>query len=213
MTTLTLWDLLKKEVIGIQLLWETVERFYFGANSQGVATLAEDVPLLYRLMQTAMMESMLMRMSRLMDPAASGRGGEKNNLSLKRLAEACSDTAKDIQVVQKIWDASNLKYVRDKYLSHNDLTRSLSESHTLNIPLDEVDVAAMRELAFGLREFRRKVDSWLNPGVAYLDESVELHVQHETETLNRTLLGSELFFKLLPEHETLQRAWQGAGHG
>ena len=213
MTTLTLWDLLKKEVIGIQLLWETVERFYFGANSQGVATLAEDVPLLYRLMQTAMMESMLMRMSRLMDAAASGRGGEKNNLSLKRLAEACSDTAKDIQVVQKIWDASNLKYVRDKYLSHNDLTRSLSESHTLNIPLDEVDVAAMRELAFGLREFRRKVDSRLNPGVAYLDEPVNLHVQRETETLNRTLQGSELFFKLLPEHEALQRAWQGAGHG
>lgn len=213
MTTLTLWDLLKKEVIGIELLWETVERLYFGASSQGIATLAEDVPLLYRLTQTAMMESLLMRMSRLMDPAASGRGGEKTNLSLKRLAEACSDTADDIQVVRNIWDASNLKHVRDKYLSHNDLARSLSESHTLNIPLDETDVAAMRELAFGLRELRQKVHGSLNPGVAYLHESVELHVQHETETLNRTLLGSELFFKLLPEHEVLQRAWQGAGHG
>lgn len=212
MTTLTLWDHLKKEVIGIQLLWETVERLYFGANSQGIATLAEDVPLLYRLMQTAMMESLLMRMSRLMDPAASGRGGEKANLSLKRLAEACSDTADDIQVVRNIWDASNLKHVRDKYLSHNDLARSLSESHTLNIPLDEEDVAAMRKLAFGLREFRQKVHGRLNPNVAYLDESVGLHVQHEAETLNRTLLGSELFFKLLPEHETLQQAWQEAGH-
>jgi len=213
MTTPTLWDILKKEVTGIQLLWETVECLYFEAKGQGIATLAEDVPLLYRLMQTAMMESLMMRMSRLMDPAASGRGREKANLSLKQLAEACSDTAQDVQVVRDIWDASNLKQVRDKYLSHNDLTRSLSESHTLNIPLEEADVVAMRELASGLREFRRKVHGRLNPGVASLDESVSLHVQHETEVLNRTLLGSELFFRLLPEHETLQRAWQGAGHG
>lgn len=213
MTVLTLWDLLKKEVIGIELLWETVERLYLAANSQGIATLTEDVPLLYRLTQTAMMESLLIRMSRLMDPAASGRGGEKTNLSLNRLAEACSDTADDIQVVRDIWDDSNLKHVRDKYLSHNDLARSLSESHTLNIPLNESDVAAMRKLVSGLREFRRKVHGSLNPGVAYLDASVERHVQRETETLNRTLLGSKLFFKLLPEHETLQRAWQGAGHG
>lgn len=213
MATPSLWDILKKEITGIQLLWETVECMYFEVKGQGIATLAEDVPLLYRLMQTAMMESLLMRMSRLMDPAASGRGGEKTNLSLKRLAATCSDTAQDVQVVRDIWDASNLKQVRDKYLSHNDLMRSLCESHTLNIPLDEADVAAMRELASGLREFRQRVHGKLNPGVAYLDESASLQVQHETEALNRVLTGSELFFRLLPDHEALQRAWQEAGHG
>lgn len=213
MTTSTLWDILKKEITGIQLLWETVECLYFEEKGLGISTLAKDVPLLYRLMQTAVMESLVMRMSRLMDPAASGGGTEKANLSLRRLAEACSDTAQDVQVVWDIWNASNLKHVRNKYLSHNGLTRSLSESHTLNIPLDEADVVAMRELASGLREFRRNVHDRLNPGVAYLDESVGLHVQHETEVLNRSLLGSELFFRLLPEHEALQRAWQGVGHG
>lgn len=205
-----LWDILKKEITGIQLLWETVESLYFEADAHGIVTLAEDVPLLYRLVQTTLMESLLLRVSRLMDPAASGRDGTKSNLSLKRLADACSETALDAQAVRRIWDASNLRRVRDKYLSHNDLTRSLTESHTLNIPLPEADFASMRELAFALREFLRSTQGKLNLGIAYLDEAVNLHVQRETAVINRMLKGSALFFKLLPEHEALQSAWLDA---
>lgn len=187
-----LWSTLSKEITGIQLLWETVEGLYFKAQGPGLAVLAQDAPSLYRFMQTALMESLLMRMSRLMDPASSGRGkGERGNLSLKRLAEACGDTAADVQAVWSIWDASNLKHVRDKYLSHNDLARSLNEDHTLNVPLDEADIAAMRQLASGLREFRRKIHCKLHAGAPYLDGCLSLQVQREVEVLDRSLqIGS-----------------------
>lgn len=205
-----LWDILKKEITGIQLLWETAECLYFEADDHGIATLADDVPLLYRLIQTALMESLLMRTSRLMDPAASGRGGKESNLCLNRLAESCSDTAQDVQRLQDIWDISKLKDVRDKYLSHNDLARSLSELHTLNVPLDEADVVAIRKLVVALLEFRQKVHGRLHPGRAYLDEAVSLHVQREAGVINRVLKSSDLFFQLLPEHEDLLAAWRNA---
>lgn len=204
-----LWDILKKEITGIQLLWETVESLYFEADSRSIATLAEDVPLLYRLMQTALIESLLIRMARLMDDA-EGRGGRDSNLSLERLAKVYSDTAQYERVVRGFWNASKLKSVRDKYLSHNDLTRSLSELHTLNIPLDAADVVAMRELVVALLEFRHKVHAQLNPGRAYLDEAVSLHVQREAGVINRVLKSSDLFFQLLPEHEDLLAAWRNA---
>lgn len=185
-----LWIILSKEITGIQLLWEAVEGLYFKVQGQGLAGLAQDVPLLYRLMQTALMESLLMRISRLMDHAASGRGqGTRGNLSLKRLAEACGDTEAGVKTVRDIWDASKLKHIRDKYLSHNDLGRSLADQRTLNIPLDEADITAMRELASGLREFRRKIHCKFHPGVAYLDEPLSLRVQREIEVLDRSLQG------------------------
>lgn len=213
---LSLWDILNKEITGIQVLWEAVECLYFKAQGQGqglagLAGLAQDAPLLYRLMQTALMESLLMRMARLMDPAATGREPRTmDNVSLQRLAEARTDIKSDVDAIRVIWDESKLKHIRDKYLSHNDLTRSLSEPHTLNVPLTKVDVEAMRELACGLREFRRRVHGRFHPSVALLDGSLNLQVQREIEVLGRSLQGAALFFKQLPECEALQQTWLAA---
>lgn len=88
-TAIELWGVLKKEITGVQMLWEVVEHVYFEPQGKGFATLESDVPLLSRLAQTVLMESLLMRLSRLMDPANSDRKGDKPNLSLKRLLE-CS---------------------------------------------------------------------------------------------------------------------------
>lgn len=210
--TATLWGVVGKEITGIQLLWEAVECLYFKRQGQGLAGLAQHMPLLYGLMLTTLMESLLMRTSRLMDPATSGRGNSaKNNLSLKRLEETCGgDTATDVKAVRDIWDASNLKHIRDKYQSHNDLNRSLREPHTLNVPLDEADIAALRNLVSGLRDFRRKVHCKLHAGTAYLDGALSLQVQREIDGLDRSVQGSMLFFKLLPKHEALQHAWGNA---
>lgn len=205
-------DTLKKEITGVQLMWEIIECLYFEPARQGLTTLEQDAPLVWRLMQTALVESLLMRMSRLMDPAFSGGGETKRNLSLKQLAEACKDTANDVKDIRSLWDRSKLEHIRDKYLSHNDLQRSQNAPHTLNAPLDETDVAAMRELTKGLREFRRKVQSRLQRDVSYLDEDVSLQVQREIDVLNRTLLGGKLFFELLPEHTVVQQAWHKANH-
>ncbi len=191
-TVAELWDIIKKEITGIQLLWETANGLYFQPQGKGMAVLKNDTPLVFSLMQTALMESLLMRVSRLMDPDVTGNGkGQKDNLSLKRLVKLAKDVGSDEEVVSKLWDSSALKNVRDKYLSHNDLNRSLAENHTLNIPLQSVDIEALKALVKGLRELRVNINRKLLQ-LDYLDKSLDLHIQRELKVFDKTLIGGEL---------------------
>ncbi len=209
-TTVTeLWNVVKKEITGIQLLWEAVNGLYFQPYGECSAALERDTPLLFRLAQTALMESLLMRVSRLMDPAATGR---LTNLSLKQLVVVDSRIDSDEAILRGIWDDSELKRVRDKYLSHNDLTRALTEDHTPNIPMEPADIGALSALAEGLRTLRRSVNQKLTE-TTYLDQGLDVRVQRELGVLNNSLLGGEQFFKLLPDHEILQSAWQEVTNG
>ncbi len=196
-----LWQGIKQEITGIQVLLETVEQMYFRSPRQrGMDLLAADAPLLFVTAQTAMMESLLMRMSRLMDPASTGK---RHNVSLNRLAGCSPILEADICELRQQWDASGLKTIRDKYLSHNDLERSMAEAHTLNIPLSDADVSAMQSLANGLRVFRCAANLKIS-GAAYLDQHLDLCVQREVACLSRSLLAGEAFYKLLPGHPGLQ---------
>lgn len=198
-----LWPRIKQEITGIQLLWEAVEQMYFQPNQhRGIALLVADTPLLFRLMQTAMMESLLMRISRLMDKDSTGN---RHNLSLDRLCNSKPNVKADVCELREKWDASGLKRIRDKYLSHNDLVRASTEPHSLNIPLSEADVSAMESLAEGLRAFRHSANQKIN-GTAYVDRTLDLCAQREVDLLNRRLLVGEAFYELLPEHACLQEA-------
>ena len=199
-----IWAVISKEITGIQLLWEAVEGMYFKQPSRkGLASLDKDAPLLFRLMQTAMMESLLMRMSRLMDPPTTMG---KSNLSLDQLTRADQQFDQAASDLRKAWDRSTLKDIRNKYLSHNDLARSLNEEHTLSIPLSSDDVEAMRGLAVAWRSFRRVVSLKVS-GAAYLDETLDGQMSHELDVLNRTMLAGDYFYRLLPEHAFLQEAF------
>jgi len=206
-TAAELWVVLKKEITGIQLLWETVNSLYFQPQGKDWQALTADAPLLVHLTQTALMESLLMRVSRMMDPAATGGLA---NLSLKQLVAADASIGTDEQALRAIWDGSGLVDVRNKYLSHNDLHRSLNADHTLNIPLVSADIEALRKLAEGLRVFRRSVHPKIATGNAYIDEGLNVHIQHEVDVLGKSLLGGKLFFCLLPEHPELQHALTSA---
>ena len=206
-TAAELWAVIKKEITGIQLLWETVNSLYFQPQGKEWRALQGDAPLLIHLAQTALMESLLMRVSRLMDPAATGN---KTNLSLKQLIAADASIDADEKAIRAIWDGSGLVDVRNKYLSHNDLTQSLSTAHTLNIPLEPLDIGALEALAEGMRTLRRSVNHKLG-GDAYIDQGLDAQVRRETETLGNVLLGGNLFFQLLPDHEYLQQALESEG--
>ena len=202
-STSDVWAVISKEITGIQLLWEAVEGMYFKRPSRtGLASLENDAPLLFRLMQTAVMESLLMRMSRLMDPLISMG---KSNLSLDQLTRLDPQFGPAVSGVLTAWDTSALKDTRNKYLSHNDLVRSLNEQHTLSIPLSSNDVQAMRGLAAELRSFRRVVSQNVT-GAAYLDETLDVQMSHEIDVLDRTMLAGDCFYRLLPEHAFLQEA-------
>lgn len=209
-----LWAVLKKEITGIQSLWETVERLFSKPSQKGLDRMADDIPLVFCMIQTALMEAILMRISRLMDPANSGRKeGDKPNLSLKRLVALAPEISGEERRIRRLWDDSNLKILRDKYLSHNDLTRSLGELHTLNIPLEPADIEVMRALARGVCDFRESVHRKLTDGVAYLGEPASTQIQRDIDILNRSLVAGQLFFQLLPHHEALGRAWHEESHG
>jgi hypothetical protein len=211
-TAQELWGLIKKEITGIQLVWEVVNRLYFQPLGKGWSSLNQDAPLLFGLTQTVYIESLLMRVARLMDPALSGKGsGQKHNLSLKRLMALAPSIGAKEEAVRNIWDGSALKSVRDKYLSHNDLNRLLVEEHTLNIPLEIADVKALRQLVEGLLESLQTVNSKLT-GASYVHDGLSIQVQFEVNRLENTLLGGHQFFSLLPEHDCLQQAWREVGH-
>lgn len=198
------WSRIKQEITGIQLLCDAVEQMFLRKPLQnGIAQMGTDSPLLYRLTQTAMMESLLMRISRLMDPAASGRGGSHPNLSLMQLVEIEPKISSDVDELHQIWNASGLKTIRDKYLSHNDLDRASRQEHSLNIPLSNEDLEIMHSLATALLEFRRTISLKLDCS-AYLDESPSLLVIREVGMLNRILLAGKCFYELLPDHAFLQ---------
>jgi hypothetical protein len=205
-TAAELWIVIKKEITGIQLLWETVNGLYFQPMGKDWRALQADTPMLFHLTQTALMESLLMRVSRLMDPAATGK---MSNLSLKQLVTAEARIDADEVAIRAVWDGSGLKTVRDKYLSHNDLNRSLNSDHTLNIPLESADIEALRQLAEGLRTLRRNVNPKLGAG-AYVDQGLDAQSQHDIGLLGKSLLGGRLFFDLLPEHSALQQALASA---
>lgn len=211
-TAQELWGLIKKEITGIQLVWEMVNRLYFQPLGKGWSSQGQDAPLLFGLTQTVYIESLLMRVARLMDPASSGNGsGQKHNLSLKRLMALAPSIGEEEKAVRNIWDGSALKNVRNKYLSHNDLNRLLVEEHTLNIPLETADIKALRQLVDGLLESLQTINSKLT-GASYVHEGLSIQVKFEVNQLENTLLGGHLFFSLLPEYECLQQAWSEAGH-
>lgn len=205
--TASIWAVIRKEITGIQLLWRAVDLMYFQApRSHSAASLEVSAPFLYRLVQTAFMESLLMRMSRLMDPATSGKGaGGQHNLSLARLIEFEATLTKEVDSLRQLWDASGLRSVRNKYMSHNDLERSTEQDHTISVPLTSPDIEVMRTLTSKLREFRRSAHHQLN-GTAYLDRTVSTRVDRDVDGLHRVLTAGRCYYDLLPEHPWLQAA-------
>ena len=203
-----IWAVISKEITGIQLLWEAVNGMYFKAASRpGIEALADDVPTLYRLMQTAMMESLLMRIARLMDPPSSGRGeGRKTNLSLARLVEQQESLKDAFNGLKALWSNSALKSVRNQYLSHNDLEHSQFEEHTINIPLTDHDVVTVENMVVALREFRIAANREILQST-YLDAGLSLQIAHECDTLSNTLRAGNVLSNLLPDHAFLQKAW------
>lgn len=208
-TAREIWGCLNKEITGVQLLWAAARHLFFSESSEGPASLLERAPLLSGLVQTALLESLLMRVARLMDPATSGRGqGEKPNLSLKRLVNGDARLSAYVAPVIELWNGSGLKDVRSQYLSHNDLVRSRTQSHTLSIPLGSADITALEVLVNALREMQRSVHKKITDA-SWLDGTLDVNASREVAGLISSLQAADVFFELLPEHDALQRAWHG----
>lgn len=178
------WILVRKEILGLQLLYRMLRGLYWDAPRPMYEHRA-DFPLVGRGIQTALAESVLVRLARLMDRASTtGRG----NLSLERIGQGLPAVAQAIEALCAKWSGSTLSDLRNRYLSHNDLALMTSVEHTLNIPLGEDDLYTLDELINELLVLRQLVNAELRMPV-YLDASVELQVRHEVEVMGRMLNG------------------------
>jgi hypothetical protein len=204
-----LWVVLEKEITGILLQWIAIDELCVKLPGNGLKTLRSDVPQLYGMMQSAFMESLLMRVSRLMDP---DRTGKSTNLSLEQLVSRDACISEDEKSIRTVWNASGLKTVRDKYLGHNDLNRLMTEDHLLTIPLTEENISELGKLVEGLRNFRRRVNLKLIDADC-VDQKTETMIRVQIEWLNNSLLGGKVFFDLLKscDYEHIQQAWVDAG--
>jgi hypothetical protein len=149
------WSLVKKEIAGIQVIWEAANDLFFQPQGEGWRSFGLDTPLLFGLTQTVYIESLVMRIARLMDPSSSGRSGERQNLSLARMFSLAPELATGEGTIRSLWDGSGLSQIRNKYLSHNDLTRQLAVDNTVNIPLAAGEIGALKELVEALLAFQQ----------------------------------------------------------
>jgi hypothetical protein len=176
------WALIKKEILGVQLLYRTLCSLYWDAPDPA-NDLFKEAPLVCRVIQTSLAESALARLARLMDAEMTGK---KANLSLRRISEAVPALQQEIEALRQRWTDSPLRLLRNQYLSHNDLVSLTSNEHTLNIPLSDDDIKTLAELINELKNIRQLVNFELGMP-DYLDAPLELQVRREAELVERML--------------------------
>ena len=121
-------------------------KFYeqiFGVK-ENIHTLVEFSNWVFSNYQSALVNSIIMKVSKLMDPIASC--GE-DNLSFKNVVERCA-LSSDEQVsplltkLEQVYKATGLKNYRNKVLSHND-AKSLLANKSMKVNLNQVELSEL----------------------------------------------------------------------
>lgn len=149
----------------LKLLWWQMEAWQelFDVEQEKRRTLIQaTAPGFFTLVQITLAESILMRISRLMDPP---RSNGRDNVAISSLGDAFSDSShaclhrriqaltdewskKDTQTKTEQGKYANLKILRNKWLAHNDTTQRQDQPlDSLWIPLMHEDFALALQLA------------------------------------------------------------------
>jgi hypothetical protein len=196
-----IWSMLKMEIAGIQLLWEVIEGLT-SDNLHSQKIMAENAPCFWGLTTAIYLESLISRVSRLMDPPATG---SHKNISLARLATLDKNFEAEVLRFRSDWESSALDELRNKLLAHNDYDRFTTSSHTVNLPITSEDLASLGAFVNRLLSLRNSINKSLG-GASVLNAPVA-PLDCKPETVFRLLSAGNLFFNLLPENEQLQRAY------
>ena len=112
-------------------------------------------PSFFALVQSALIECVLIRLARLMDPKESGRNNTNQNLSFRRLFCPCSDqsdlaeASADFAAVCRDWNGAKfqpLKEHRDKVQAHNDVPTIQGAPPMVSTKMTVENVRLLREL-------------------------------------------------------------------
>lgn len=199
-----IWSMLKKEIAGIQLLWEIIEGLTKD-DSRHQKVMKESAPRFWGLTTAVYLESLISRFSRLMDPQATG---SYQNVSLARLGlyQHLNERIKvKIFSIQNQWKSSAVDVLRNKLLAHNDFERFKTTRHTINLPITQQDLTELGTFVGQLFSLRNEINRALG-GASVLNTPIA-SPDCNPASVFRQLIAGDLFFTFLPESEQLQQAW------
>ncbi|MBA4020280.1 MAG: hypothetical protein C0483_24225 [Pirellula sp.] len=132
-----LWKAVSEEVIYAHAYWKLYEGL-FRKSKETIAVLNKVAGFGWRAIHDSLVSSIILRLTRVMDPA---RNGKNENLSLARLVDVAI-IGKDEETVCKLKadldrikvELESLKFHRDKRLAHNDLECRLDKKLAPALP-------------------------------------------------------------------------------
>jgi|JI10StandDraft_1071094.scaffolds.fasta_scaffold342414_2 hypothetical protein len=154
-------EIIKSELALLSVQLDSYRAVFLLEQDKRNELVKDSAPGFFALHQMAMVESILMRVSRLMDPEKSVG---QDNASFKRLVQFSpfNTHAKDWTAIHEEWNDGGkfgrVRHLRNKFLAHNDLTlwkcRPPGQSW---IPISPDDFQCLIDLAKALWALLRKV--------------------------------------------------------
>ena len=143
---------LKEEMVSAWAYLDAFNQVYGNGDSVHIDTLIETAPGFFGLVESSLIESAFSRLARLMDPKQSC--GD-DNLSFSMLCENCSeqngiqkicDNFSKIKCEWKKGKYEKLRTYRNKFHSHNDLSRLCNEQPLISCRMSREEFELLKEL-------------------------------------------------------------------
>lgn len=192
----------------IKMLWaqlDVYQELYLIEQDKRLSLLEASAPGFFAICQASLAESILMRISRLMDPEKSC--GDENS-SLQNFCAALGADANysglkgTIQEAIDEWKQKDngpyvaLRTVRNKWLAHNDFAkRSALQSDQLWMPLTSDDFELARRFASRLWEIYRQINRTLYK--IDIAEPIHTRLEDRPSTVLKRLCDSQFLTRLL----------------
>lgn len=201
-------EIIKSELALLSVQLDSYRAVFLLEQDKRKELVKDSAPGFFALHQMAMVESILMRVSRLMDPEESVR---QDNASFMRLVQFSpfNTHAKDWTEIHEEWNDGGkfgrVHLLRNKFLAHNDLTlwkcRPLGQSW---IPISQDDFQCLIELAKALWALLCK--AYLTAMKSDLLPPAGVQGEHPTKILR--YLAVAKFFNVLIEDDRLRAEFE-----
>lgn len=143
-------NFVKTELVSAWAYLITYVELFDHHDPKRMELLQETAPGFFSLVQSALLDAIFIRLTRLMDPADSSKDGAKPNLSFERLFLSNYPLAAGkFALVKKDWqcgDLNSLQAYRNKVIAHNDLKLARQVTPQVTAKLGSQDVTNLRQL-------------------------------------------------------------------
>lgn len=148
-------DALKQEMTAAWAYLHAYAELFEHPDPRRMKLLEETAPGFFALIQTALIECVLIRLARLMDPQESGRNKMNKNLSFQRLFCPCSippglaEASAQFAEVCRDWNGAKFQSLmahRNKVQAHNDLPTINGATPLVSTKMNVADIQLLKEL-------------------------------------------------------------------